>query len=139
MRIKDITGVSTTKFSNQISVDNKSTTKIIINDTLTPMDFEVKAILQPVKNNSATYSVNIKFINEVSEYFSIKINTYYKIGDAYRYVQNFNYYKTDNSSLNITCDVNVDPYIIIETVTDNGYGATYSVKKTYNLISNTFE
>ena len=58
--------------------------------------------------------------------------------NKYRYVQNFSYYKTDNSSLNITCDINTDPYIMIETESDNGYGATYNVKKVYSLLSNSF-
>lgn len=138
MKIKDITGVSTTNFTNQISASNKASYKYNITDTLTPMDFDVIAILQPLKNNSKTYNIHINFINEVSEYFSVKIKTFKNVDNKYRYVQNFSYYKTDNSSLNITCDINTDPYIMIETESDNGYGATYNVKKVYSLLSNSF-
>ena len=48
MKIKDITGVSTTNFTNQISASNKASYKYNITDTLTPMDFDVIAILQPL-------------------------------------------------------------------------------------------
>ncbi len=138
MRIKDITGVSTTSFSNQLCASNKAAYKYNISDSLTPMDFNVVAILQPLKNNSKTYSIHIDFLNDVSEYFSIKIKTFKDVNSQYRYVQNFSYYKTDNSSINITCDINTDPYIMIETESDNGYGATYNVKKIYSLLSNNF-
>ncbi len=138
MKIKDITGVSTTSFSNQLCASNKAAYKYNITDSLTPMDFDVVAILQPLKNNSKTYSIHINFLNDVSEYFSIKIKTFKEVNSQYRYVQNFSYYKTDNTSINITCDINTDPYIMIETESDNGYGATYNVKKTYSLLSNNF-
>lgn len=136
-RILDLTGRGDTKASTTIWHDIKHTKKFLINKELTPVDYRVEAYLQPVENYSKTYNVHIEFftINDfINEYFTVRIKTY-SLENKLIVVQNLNYYKSDMSSINFACDLNTDPYITIEVITDNG-GTNYMIKRNY-LLSNT--
>ena len=40
---------------------------------------------------------------------------------------------TDLLPFNFTIDSNIDPYLVIEVTSDNGYGQTYTDKKNYEV------
>lgn len=44
-------------------------------------------------------------------------------------VQNYDIYKTDLSAFNFTLDSNIDPYVVFEVITDNGYGMIWNFRK----------
>ena len=48
-------------------------------------------------------------------------------------VQTFNEYRTGTQSYLFTLDSNIDPFIVIEVTSDNGYGQNYTRKKTYEI------
>jgi hypothetical protein len=48
-------------------------------------------------------------------------------------VQTINQIKTDLTKFNFTLDSNIDPYIVIEVTTDNGYGLIYRSIKKYEI------
>ncbi len=48
-------------------------------------------------------------------------------------VQYLSEYRTATHSYNFTVDTNIDPYIVIEVTSDNGYGQIYTAKKNYEI------
>ena len=40
---------------------------------------------------------------------------------------------SDMRPLNITIDSNIDPYVVINIITDNGYGHSYKFEKSYEI------
>lgn len=48
-------------------------------------------------------------------------------------VQTIKEYRTGTYSFNFTIDSNIDPFVCIEVVSDNGYGQIYSTKKNYEI------
>lgn len=48
-------------------------------------------------------------------------------------VQTINEYRTGTHSLSFTIDSNIDPFIVIEVTSDNGYGQIFTVKKNYEV------
>jgi hypothetical protein len=48
-------------------------------------------------------------------------------------VQNLKEYRTGTHSFNFTLDSNIDPYIVAEVTSDNGYGLTWTSKKSYEI------
>lgn len=48
-------------------------------------------------------------------------------------VQTLNYYKTDLLPLSFTVDSNIDPFVVVEVTSDNGYGQIYTSKKNYEV------
>jgi hypothetical protein len=48
-------------------------------------------------------------------------------------VQYLSEYRTATHSYNFTVDTNIDPFIVIEVTSDNGYGQIYTVKKNYEI------
>jgi hypothetical protein len=48
-------------------------------------------------------------------------------------VQNIFEYRTGTQSFNFTIDSNIDPFILIEVTSDNGYGQIYTSKKNYEI------
>ena len=44
-------------------------------------------------------------------------------------VQYLSEYRTATHSFNFTIDTNIDPFVVIEVTSDNGYGQIYSMKK----------
>ena len=147
-RILDLTGRAETVGTTTIWHDVKKSTKIIANENLTVIDFKAEAYLQPVENNSRTFNVHLEFFTNteenIPEYFHLKVMTFKDVpngNDAdfkLRAVQIINIYKTDLESYNFAADQNTDPFILIETTMDNGYGATWTERKTYSLIENKF-
>ncbi len=142
-RISDLTGRGDTPAETTIWHDVKQSVKFSVNEELTPVDFKVEAYLQPVENYSKTYNVHLEFFtqgtNALSDYYHVNIYTFAAIPNfsdpnfKLRCVQNQSYYKTDFKSLNFAADRYTDPFIYIETISDNNYGCTYTVKRTYSL------
>lgn len=135
-RIMDITGRGDTPHTVQIWHDVKFSTKFKIHEDLTIVDYELEGYQQPVQNHSKTYNIHVKFkVNgTMPDYYQVNVKTFSKKPNAkLRTVQNHSWYKTDLESINFTADRYTDPYILIETIQDNGYGATYTNKKTYLL------
>jgi hypothetical protein len=147
-RILDLTGRAESVGETTIWHDVKKSTKIVANENLTIVDFSVEAYLQPIENNSRTYNIHLEFFTnseiEIPEYFHLKIMTFKDVpnindsGFKMRAVQNINIYKTDMKSYNFVADQNIDPFIFISCVCDNGYGATYEKIKTFSLLENKF-
>jgi hypothetical protein len=50
-------------------------------------------------------------------------------------VQYLSEYRTATHSFNFTIDTNIDPFIVIEVTSDNGYGQIYTMKKNYEIRS----
>jgi hypothetical protein len=50
-------------------------------------------------------------------------------------VQYLSEYRTATHSYNFTVDTNIDPFVVIEVTSDNGYGQIYTVKKNYEIRS----
>jgi len=50
-------------------------------------------------------------------------------------VQRITEYRYDNdlSDFNFTLDSNIDPFVIVEIISDNGYGQNYTVRKSYEI------
>ena len=48
-------------------------------------------------------------------------------------VQTIQEYRTGTYSFNFTIDSNIDPFIVIEVTSDNGYGQIYTSKKNYEI------
>lgn len=48
-------------------------------------------------------------------------------------VQFFKEFRTATHSFNFTIDSNIDPYIVAEVTSDNGYGLTWTSKKSYEI------
>ena len=48
-------------------------------------------------------------------------------------VQTISEYRTGTHSFNFTIDSNIDPFIVIEVTSDNGYGQYYTSKKNYEI------
>jgi hypothetical protein len=48
-------------------------------------------------------------------------------------VQTLNEWRTDTHPYNFTVDSNIDPFIVIEVTSDNGYGQIYTSKKNYEI------
>lgn len=139
-RIKDITGRVDLNSTTLIKHDFKQNRIIKINEELTPVDFNIVAYQQPVENNSRTYNVHIEFFSENNikpKYFQVNITTF-SDSTMMRSVQIMKYYKTDMKSINIAADKNVDPFILVEVITENGYGSNYKVRRTYTLDKSKF-
>ena len=126
-----------------------SISNLSISDSgITPVNFKLEAYLQPVENYSKTYNIHVEFFTEgtnaLSDYYQVNIYTfsakpnYTDPNFKLRCVQKYVYYKTDYKSLNFSADRYTDPYIMIESICDNGYGATYSVRKTWSLETSSF-
>lgn len=146
-RILDITGHTQVREEVQISHDLKQVISIDVTNDLTPVNFKTEAYLQPVINNSETYNVHIEFFTEkdvIPDYFELKIQTFTTLDDFrkqpfnMRPVQIIKEFKTDMRSYNFAADVNVDPFIMIETTTQNGYGEIFTKRRTYSLQSLAF-
>lgn len=146
-RILDITGHTQNHHEIGISHDLKQVISIDVADNLTPVNFNAEAYLQPIVNSSETYNVHIEFFTEenvMPEYFELKIRTYATEEDfrqepfTMRPVQTINEFKTDLKAYNFAADLNVDPFILIETITFNGYGEIFKKRRTYSLQSLAF-
>lgn len=143
-RILDLTGRGESVGTTNIWHDVKEVRKYEVTEDLTVIDFKTEGYLQPVENNSKTYNIHIEFFTnsdiEIPDYYQLKIQTFsakpnYSEPDfELRAVQNINIYKTDMKSYNFTADLNTDPFIMIETICDNGYGANWTQRKTYSLV-----
>jgi hypothetical protein len=48
-------------------------------------------------------------------------------------VQSLKEYRTGTHSFNFTVDSNIDPYIVVEVTSENGYGLTWTTKKSYQI------
>jgi len=48
-------------------------------------------------------------------------------------VQNLREYRTGTHSFNFTVDTSIDPYIVAEVTSDNGYGLTWTTKRAYEI------
>lgn len=135
-RLKDLTGYGETVATINIYNDIKLNSKFNIKEDLTIVDFDIEAYRQPVENNSKTYNVNLSFKCNATppDYYQVNIYTFaLKTEDKLRCVQKMSYYKTDLDSINFACDRNLDPYILVETIMENGYGGCYKQKKTYSI------
>jgi hypothetical protein len=82
-------------------------------------------------------------INKINPLLDISVNmataswvdvTEWKIFDL-EPVQYLNEYRTATHSFNFTVDTNIDPFVVIEVTSDNGYGQIYTVKKNYEIRS----
>jgi len=56
----------------------------------------------------------------------------WKISD-YLPVQTLNEFRTGTHSYNFTVDSNIDPFVVVEVTSDNGYGQIYTFKKNYEI------
>lgn len=146
-RILDITGVTQNNPEINLHHDIKQVFNLTYDATMTPVNFKTEAYLQPIINNSQTYNVHIEFNtldNSVPDYFQLKIQTFATEDDfrqepfSMKAVQIINEYRTDMSSYNFTADINVDPFIMIDVITDNGYGEIFNKRRTYSLQSLAF-
>ena len=144
-RIRDLTGRGDTQHSTKIWHDLKFTTKFEVREDLTVVDYKLEAYQQPVENNSKTYNMHLEFntnTENVPSYYQVNIKTFSADPNIdtpnfnLEQVQNHSYYKTDLEHINFTADRLLDPFIMIETIQDNGYGATYTNRKTYTLTPN---
>lgn len=50
-------------------------------------------------------------------------------------VQHLKEYRTGTHSYNFTVDTNIDPFVVVEVTSDNGYGQVYTSKKNYEIRS----
>jgi hypothetical protein len=142
-RLKDLTGRGDTVGTTEIWHGMKMSTKFNITEELTLVDFNVEAYRQPVENNSKTYNLHIDFetsgTNFLPDYYQVNIYTFAAYPDLsnsnfkLKSIQRLSYYKTDFESINFAADRETDPFIYIETIMDNNYGAGYTHKKTYSL------
>lgn len=48
-------------------------------------------------------------------------------------VQHLSEWRTGTHSYNFTIDTNIDPFVVIEVTSDNGYGQIYTTKKNYEI------
>jgi len=141
-RIIDITGHSSNMKSFNYSHDQKNVINLKLSQTISPVDFKIEAYLQPILNESSTYNIHIDFfVNDsiIPSYFTLHIMTFsddnYKDYTSFdmHAVQVIKEYRTNLDSYNFTADMNIDPYILVEVTTDNGYGLIYKQKRTYSL------
>jgi YVTN family beta-propeller protein len=141
-RIRDLTGRGDTPHNTQIWHDVKFTTKFEVYEDLTIVDYDIEAYQQPVENNAKTYNVHLEFKtndDKVPDYYQVNVKTFSAKPDfedpnfIMRTVQNHSWYKTDLEHINFTADRYTDPFILVETIQDNGYGATYTNRRTYSL------
>ena len=142
-RIMDITGRGDTPATTTIWHDVKQTTKYTINENLTPVNFNIEGYLQPVNNNSKTYNINLSFFTEgttgLSDCFTVNIYTFSAIPNLsdpkfkLKCVQKMKYLKTDYLPINFVSDKNIDPFIMVECISQSNYGSGYTVKKTFSL------
>jgi hypothetical protein len=146
-RILDITGSTKNRHEINIHHDIKQVINFTHSDTLTVVNFKTEAYLQPIINNSELYNVHIEFFTEQNDpisYFELKILTfsteedYRKEPFNMKSVQIIKEFKTDMTSYNFAADINIDPFILIETITTNGYGEIYKKRRTYSLQSLAF-
>ncbi len=146
-RILDITGSTRNHHEISIHHDVKQVINFTHSDTLNVVNFKAEAYLQPIINNSELYNVHIEFFTEQKipiSYFELKILTfsteedYRKEPFNMKSVQIIKEFKTDLKSYNFAADINVDPFILIETTTTNGYGEIYKKRRTYSLQSLAF-
>jgi hypothetical protein len=143
-RIRDLTGRGSTTQSVDLWYDVKFSTKLRMRETISPVDFNIEAYLQPVENNSRTFNLNVNFFTNDDtkpDYFHVRITTYSAKPDytnpnfKLKSVQLINEYRTDFKSYNFAADRKADPFILVEVTCDNGYGATYKKSRTYSLIN----
>lgn len=142
-RIKDLTGRGETTHTTELWHDIKHSRKFHIKEMLTPVDFKIEGYLQPVENNSRTYNIHLEFFTNNEEFkpdfYTVKIMTFAAKPDfkdsnfKLKSVRIINHLKTDMKPLNFAADRIMDPFILIEVSCDNGYGANYTVKRTYSL------
>jgi YVTN family beta-propeller protein len=142
-RIRDLTGRGDTPHNTKIWHDVKFTTKFEVKEELTIVDYDIEAYQQPVENNAKTYNVHLEFKTNNEEnlpsYYQVNVKTFSAKPDfedpnfKLRAVQNHSWYKTDYEHINFTADRYTDPFILVETIQDNGYGATYTNRRTYSL------
>jgi hypothetical protein len=71
-------------------------------------------------------------INQNMSFASWTDMTEWKVFDL-EPVQYLSEYRTATHSYNFTVDTNIDPFIVIEVTSDNGYGQIYTVKKNYEI------
>lgn len=81
-------------------------------------------------NGYGTYSTISPLLDnnnwiDVTEWRSIDLSPIQRISER-RFNNNFN-------SFNFTIDSNIDPYLVIEVSSENGYGLTYKDKKNYEI------
>jgi len=144
-RILDLTGRGETIGTTNIWHDVKQVTKIELTEELTIIDFKAEGYLQPVENNSKMYNIHLEFFTNsninIVDYFHLKIQTFSAKPDytdpnfKLRAVQTINIYKTDMKSYNFAADKLTEPFIMIETICDNNYGAIWKQTRSYMLIA----
>lgn len=140
--VKDLTGKGSTVNGTTLTQDSRMSQRMVIREYLEPVDFSIEAYLQPVVNNSKTYSVNVQFLQpntpDKPNGFHLKITTYKKNRNGLRSVQIINEYRTTYQNYTFAVDEKAEQYIVVETHCDNGYGAAYNKKRSYNLINKTY-
>lgn len=83
---------------------------------------------------NGTNSVNNPFVDVLNHFGNWKDITEWRKLD-YVPVQTIKEFRTGTQSFNFTIDTNIDPFIVVEVTSDNGYGQNYTSKKNYELRS----
>lgn len=96
-------------------------------------------IADVVRYDRDTYSMSkdIELQSDVNPYIDtenwVRVNTWREID--LEPVQSIKEYRAGDNllPLNFTVDSNLDPFVVIEVISDNGYGAVYNDKKSYEI------
>jgi hypothetical protein len=95
-------------------------------------------IYQYIGTQSSVATFGTQSISPVTDiiqndsFASWTIMTEWKILD-YLPIQTLNEFRTGTHSYNFTVDSNIDPFVVVEVTSDNGYGQIYTSKKNYEI------
>lgn len=86
-------------------------------------------------NISEWVQVDLKPVQNITEYRYIGSVTYSNNSSRYLYYTSSNVMDniTPSPSFNFSIDSNIDPFIVIEVNSENGYGLSYTSKKNYEI------
>ena len=82
--------------------------------------------------SSLSVTASNPYVDQINGYGNWRDVTEWRPVD-YVPVQGIREYRTGTHSFNFTVDTNVDPYVVLEVTSENGYGLTWTTRKAYEL------
>lgn len=147
--ILDITGVANVRSSFYVNYNSANyVKKITVNQSNTVINFDYIQTLNIDTNYLFTINFYLTSGATMPDSWTAKIKTYHlnTLTNELEPVQYIDLYKTDLLSYSFNVDMNIDPYMSIETQSFNEYGLGYTNSKLFNynegrnfiLINNNF-
>lgn len=139
--IRDITGVADVIHDMNMRYDSSNwVSKSVIDDEVIGVNFYYTTTR--INENNYLLTINFYILDgyEKPEYYTVRIKTFSLDKDNNELIPQTNQilYKTDYEPYTMNLNLTIDPFVLIETTSYNGYGAGYSNSKMfkYDILKN---